>query len=320
MSKTAFITGITGQDGSYLAELLLAKGYRVFGLVSNKYNIGFDNLTTVKDKVELLQGDLLDQKSLAKALQTAKPDEIYNLAGLTFVPASWDDPSLVFAINAWGVSHLLMLIRNLMPQSRFYQATSAKIFGRPVTSPQTEETPLNPVDPYSVSKAAAHYLVKGFREHFKLFAVSGILYNHESERRGEEFVTRKITLAAAKIKKGKARDLILGDLSARQDWGYAPDYVEAMWLMLQADKPGDYIIATGELHSVEEVIKIAFEHLDLNYKDYVKVDKSLFRQSEAKEPVGDASKAKKELNWQPKTSFKEMIIKMVEHDLQLIKS
>ena len=320
MSKTAFITGITGQDGSYLAELLLSKGYRVFGLVSNKYNIGFDNLAAVKDKVELLQGDLLDQKSLAKALQTAKPDEIYNLAGLTFVPASWDDPSLVFAINAWGVSHLLMLIRNLMPQSKFYQATSAKIFGRPVVSPQTEETPLNPVDPYSVSKAAAHYLVRGFREHFKLFAVSGILYNHESERRGEEFVTRKITLAAAKIKKGLAKELSLGDLSARQDWGYAPDYVEAMWLMLQAQTAADYIIATGQLHSVEEVCQIAFEHLGLNFKDYVKVDKSLFRPSEAKEPVGDAGKAKNELNWQPKTSFRQMIIKMVEHDLQLIKS
>ncbi|HKZ35277.1 MAG TPA: GDP-mannose 4,6-dehydratase [Patescibacteria group bacterium] len=320
MSKTAFITGITGQDGSYLAELLLSKGYRVFGLVSNKYNIGFDNLAAVKDKVELLQGDLLDQKSLAKALQTAKPDEIYNLAGLTFVPASWDDPSLVFAINAWGVSHLLMLIRNLLPQSKFYQATSAKIFGRPVVSPQTEETPLNPVDPYSVSKAAAHYLVRGFREHFKLFAVSGILYNHESERRGEEFVTRKITLAAAKIKKGLAKELSLGDLSARQDWGYAPDYVEAMWLMLQAQTAADYIIATGQLHSVEEVCQIAFEHLGLNFKDYVKVDKSLFRPSEAKEPVGDAGKAKNELNWQPKTSFRQMIIKMVEHDLQLIKS
>ena len=320
MSKTAFITGITGQDGSYLAELLLSKGYRVFGLVSNKYNIGFDNLAAVKDKVELLQGDLLDQKSLAKALQTAKPDEIYNLAGLTFVPASWDDPSLVFAINAWGVSHLLMLIRNLLPQSKFYQATSAKIFGRPVVSPQTEETPLNPVDPYSVSKAAANYLVRGFREHFKLFAVSGILYNHESERRGEEFVTRKITLAAAKIKKGLAKELSLGDLSARQDWGYAPDYVEAMWLMLQAQTAVDYIIATGQLHSVEEVCQIAFEHLGLNFKDYVKVDKSLFRPSEAKEPVGDAGKAKNELNWQPKTSFRQMIIKMVEHDLQLIKS
>jgi len=320
VSKTAFITGITGQDGSYLAELLLSKGYRVFGLVSNKYNIGFDNLAAVKDKVELLQGDLLDQKSLAKALQTAKPDEIYNLAGLTFVPASWDDPSLVFAINAWGVSHLLMLIRNLLPQSKFYQATSAKIFGRPVVSPQTEETPLNPVDPYSVSKAAAHYLVRGFREHFKLFAVSGILYNHESERRGEEFVTRKITLAAAKIKKGLAKELSLGDLSARQDWGYAPDYVEAMWLMLQAQTAADYIIATGQLHSVEEVCQIAFEHLGLNFKDYVKVDKSLFRPSEAKEPVGDAGKAKNELNWQPKTSFRQMIIKMVEHDLQLIKS
>ena len=213
-----------------------------------------------------------------------------------------------------------MLIRNLMPQSKFYQATSAKIFGRPVVSPQTEETPLNPVDPYSVSKAAAHYLVRGFREHFKLFAVSGILYNHESERRGEEFVTRKITLAAAKIKKGLAKELSLGDLSARQDWGYAPDYVEAMWLMLQAQTAVDYIIATGQLHSVEEVCQIAFEHLGLNFKDYVKVDKSLFRPSEAKEPVGDAGKAKNELNWQPKTSFRQMIIKMVEHDLQLIKS
>ena len=320
MSKTAFITGITGQDGSYLAELLLQKGYRVFGLVSNKYNIGFGNIEGIKDKVELLQGDLLDQKSLAKALKQAKPDEIYNLAGFTFVPASWDDPSLVFSINAWGVSHMLMLIRNMLPQARFYQATSAKIFGRPITSPQTEETPLNPVDPYSVSKAAAHYLVRSFREHFKLFAVSGILYNHESERRGEEFVTRKISLTAARISKGLEKELVLGDLSARQDWGYAPDYVEAMWLMLQADKPDDYIIATGQLHSVEEVCAIAFEHLGLDYHKFVKTDKTLFRQSEAKEPVGDASRAKKELGWEPKTSFKEMIIKMVKHDLQLLES
>jgi GDPmannose 4,6-dehydratase len=318
-TKTALITGITGQDGSYLAEFLLNKNYQVVGLVSNKYNIGFDNLTNIKGKVELYKGDLLDQKSLVGVLKKCKPTEVYNLAGLTFVPASWDQPNLVFAINTGGVAYLLKLINNLMPKTKFYQATSAKIFGRPVSSPQTESTPLNPVDPYSISKAAAHYLVKSFREHFNLFAVSGILYNHESERRGEEFVTRKITSTAAKISQGLAKELVLGDLQAKQDWGYAPDYVEAMWLMLQQKKADDYIIATGELHSVEEVCSIAFNYFDLNYQKFVKTDRTLFRKTEAVRPVGDAQKAKRDLHWQPKTSFKEMIIKMVEHDLQLVK-
>ncbi|MCG2691571.1 GDP-mannose 4,6-dehydratase [Microgenomates group bacterium] len=242
MKPTAFITGITGQDGSYLAEFLLAKQYQVIGLVSHKHNIGWQNIESFQDQLILEPGDLLDKNSLEKIIKKFKPAEIYNLAGLTFVPASWDNPTLSLDINTLGTSRLLEAIRDFSPQTKFYQATSAKIFGLPKESPQTENTPLNPVDPYSVSKAASHYLVRDFRNHFQLFAVSGILYNHESERRGEEFVTRKISSTAAKIKLGLADKLTLGSLDSQQDWGYAPDYVEAMWLMLQQTKPDDLIL------------------------------------------------------------------------------
>jgi GDPmannose 4,6-dehydratase len=318
--KTAFITGVTGQDGSYLAELLLQKDYRVIGLVSAKHDIGEQNIAGVKGKVELVTGDLLDKASLEAVMTKFKPDEVYNLAGMTFVPKSWEDPTLTLDINLLGVSRLMELMLQFAPKSRFYQATSAKIFGLPKESPQTETTPLNPLDPYSVSKAAAHYLVQNFRDHFGLFAVSGILYNHESERRGEEFVTRKITQTAVKIKLGQADKLTLGDLEAKQDWGYAPDYVEAMWLMLQQDKAEDYIIASGETHSVRDVCEIAFSHLGLDYKKSVSTEQKLVRKSEATQLLGDSSKAKAKLKWQPKTSFKDMIIKMTENDLQLLRS
>lgn len=314
----ALITGITGQDGSYLAELLLAKGYEVIGMVSDKNDIGMQNIDAFKDKLILETGDLLDLKSIKSIFAKYQFNEVYNLAGITFVPTSWQKPTLTFDVNTLGVLRILEIIRDDSPTTKFYQATSAKIFGLPLESPQTESTPLNPVDPYSVSKAAAHALVQNFRNHFNLFAVSGILYNHESERRGEEFVTRKISLTAAKIKLGLESSLTLGSLDARQDWGYAPDYVEAMWQMLQVEKPADYIIASGELHSVKEVCQIAFSHLGLDYQQYVKTDSKFFRKTEAKEPYGDPAKAKKELGWQPKTTFEQMVIKMVENDLQLL--
>jgi len=319
MKPIAFITGITGQDGSYLAEFLLAKDYQVVGLISNQHNIGFTNIKSFKHQLILEAGDLLDNNSLEKIIKKFKPVEIYNLASLTFIPASWDKPTLTLDINTLGTSRLLEAIRDFSPRTKFYQATSAKIFGLPKESPQTENTPLNPVDPYSISKAASHYLVRGFRNHFGTFAVSGILYNHESERRGEEFVTRKITQTVAKIKLGLTGKLTLGSLDSQQDWGYAPDYVEAMWLMLQQAKPDDYIIASGQLHSVKDVCEIAFSHLNLDYQKFVVTDKKFVRKTEALSPVGNPAKASQVLGWQPKIDFKTMIIKMVENDLKLLK-
>lgn len=319
MKSIALITGITGQDGSYLAELLLQKNYQVVGLVSSKFNIGFDNIKTIKSQLTLEVGDLLNEKSLQKIIAKYQPRELYNLGGLTFIPASWQTPTLALDINTLGVSRLLTAIRDHSPQTRFYQATSAKIFGIPRESPQTELTPLRPVDPYGVAKACAHYLVQNFRRHFNLFAVSGILYNHESERRGLEFVTRKITAAAAKIKLGQAKELVLGDLSAEQDWGYAPDYVQAMWLMLQQEKPNDYIIASGQSHSVREACELAFSAVGLSYRDFVITDKKLMRRSESCRLIGNYNHAKQELGWQPQVSFKAMIHKMVQNDLKLLK-
>ncbi len=319
MKKSAFITGITGQDGSYLAELLLKKNYQVIGLISSKFNIGYQNIQTFKDQLILEKGDLLNQDSLETIIKKYTPTEVYNLAGLTFVPTAWEKPTLALDINTLGTSRILKAIRDYSPKTKFYQATSAKIFGLPKQSPQTESTPLNPVDPYSISKACAHYLTVSFRNHFNLFAVSGILYNHESERRGPEFVTRKITQTAVKIKLGLAKKLSLGNLDAQQDWGYAPDYVKAMWLMLQQKNPNDYIIASGQLHSVRDICQIAFSHLGLDYKKHIIINKKFFRKIEAKAPVGNPAKAKKALGWQLKTSFKQMIIKMVENDLELTK-
>ncbi len=304
--KTALITGITGQDGSYLAELLLQKQYQVIGLVSQKYNIGWQNVAHIKSKLVIEDGDLLAKNSLEAVIKKYHPDEIYNLAGLTFIPASWDQLTLTLDINTLGVSRILEVIKNHSPKSRFYQASSAKMLSKPE-------------DPYSISKAAAHLLVKAFRDHFNLFACSGIMYNHESVRRGPEFVTRKITLGAAKIKLGLEKKLTLGNLDAQQDWGYAPDYVKAMWLMLQQHQPDDYTIASGQLHSVRDICQIAFSHLRLNYQDFVTIDQALFRPAKTP-PLGDTTKARKILGWQPKTSFKDMIVKMVDHDLKEIKN
>lgn len=320
--KIALITGITGQDGSYLAELLLKKNYQVVGLVSLKNDIGDQNIKGFSEQLILEKGDLLDQDSLLNIFKKHQPQEVYNLGGITFAPVSWGKSTLTLDVNTLGTSRLLEIIRDFSPQTKFYQATSAKIFGQPQESPQTENTRLNPNDPYSVSKACSHYLVKNFRKHFNLFAVSGILYNHESERRGPEFVTRKITLAAVKIKLGLEEKLTLGNLAARQDWGYAPDYIEAMWLMLQQEKADDYIIASGQTHSVQDICRIAFSHLGLDYQQLVITDQKFLRKTESEIHsvlLGDSTKAKNNLHWQPKVSFEEMIIKMVENDLKLMK-
>lgn len=317
MQRIALITGITGQDGSYLSELLLKKGYTVVGLVSTQHNIGWQNIAHIKSQLILEDGDLLDQNSLERVFAKHHPSEVYNLGGLTFVPGSWEKPTLTLDINLLGVSRLLELIATNYKQTKFYQASTAKIFGDPVEIPQTETTPIQPLDPYSVSKASAHFLTQAIRRQFDIFAVSGILYNHESERRGPEFVTRKITSTAAKIKLGLQTTLELGDLDAQQDWGYAPDYVEAMWLMLQQPKPDDFIIATGQLHSVRDICEIAFTQLDLNYQDFVTINQQFIRKQKAKALTGNPAKAKKTLGWQPKTTFKDMIIKMVENDLQI---
>lgn len=319
MTKTAFITGITGQDGSYLSELLLTKNYKVVGLISSKYNIGFHNIKNIQDKLILETGDLLDETSLERIILKYKPDEIYNLGGVTFIPLSWEKPILTFKVNTLAVLSMLNIINKNLKKTRFFQATSAKIFGDPLIAPQTEETEIRPFGPYGVSKASSHFLVQNYRNHFNLFAVSGIMYNHESERRGIEFVTRKITYNAVSIKLGRIKSLTLGDIDARQDWGYAPDYVEAMWLMLQQEKASDYIIASGKLHSVKEVCEIAFTYLNLDWKKYVKYDQSLVRKEVAKKFYGDSGKAKKILGWKPKTSFVDMIKKMVDNDLKLSK-
>ncbi len=320
MKKKALITGITGQDGSYLAELLLQKGYQIIGMVSATNDIGSANIDHIKSKLILESGDLLDKHSIDKIIKKYCPDEIYNLAGITFVPISWDKPELVHNVNSLGVLRILTAIRDFSPHSRFFQATSSKIFGDAYSRQEKNiyyqdlTTIYNPKEPYGVSKLTAHESVRIFREHFNIFAVSGILYNHESVRRGIEFVTRKITKGAVDIKKGIKKELFLGNLDAKADWGYAPDYVKAMWLMLQNNKPHDYIISTGKINSVRDICHIAFNYLDLDYKKYVKINKNFYRPFD-KIYLGDSSKIIKELNWQISLNFKQMIIKMVEYDL-----
>lgn len=315
---TAFITGITGQDGSYLAELLLQKEYKVVGLISSKYNIGYQNIEHIQDKLILEDGDLLDAQSLERIFESHKPDEVYNLAGITFVPASWEKPTLTLDVNTLGVARMLELIATKHKGTKFFQASSSRMFGDVTSSPQDEHTPFNPQEPYSVSKVAAHQLATVMRDHFDIFVATAIMYNHESERRGPEFVTRKITQAAAKIKYGQADSVELGDLEAKQDWGYAPDYVEAMWLMLQHEIAEDFILASGEYHSVKDICQIAFDRVGLNYQNYVKINPAFVRKENVTYPQGDISKAKQMLNWQPKVSFEAMIQKMVDHDLELL--
>ena len=313
-SRRALITGITGQDGSYLAELLLDKGYEVFGLTRRLSATNYWRIEHLLDRLTLIPGDLLDQLSLIRAIERSQPHELYNLAAMSFVPASWDQPMLSCEFNSQGVTRVLEAVRVVDKSIRLYQASSSEMFGKVREIPQVETTPFYPRSPYGVSKAFGHYITVNYRESYNLFAVSGILFNHESPRRGLEFVTRKVTDGVAKIKLGLANSLSLGNLDAHRDWGFAGDYVRAMWLMLQQDTPDDYLVATGEAHSVKDLVKIAFGHAGLEWKRYVKLDPALIRPAEVDHLIGDASKAKAKLGWAPSVDFKGLVTMMVDAD------
>jgi GDPmannose 4,6-dehydratase len=315
---SALITGITGQDGSYLAELLLEKGYEVHGMVRRASTEKFDRIEHLRDRITLHQADLLDHRSLVDALRAAKPDEVYNLAAMSFVAVSWIQPTLTAEFTGVGVTRMLEAVREVCPEARFYQASSSEMFGKVLETPQTETTPFYPRSPYGVAKVYGHHITVNYRESYDLFATSGILFNHESPRRGLEFVTRKITWHAAAIKAGKRDELALGNLDAKRDWGYAKDYVEAMWLMLQHDKPDDFVIATGETNTVRRCVEVAFDEAGLDWEQYVRLDPAFLRPAEVDLLVGDPGKAKRELGWEPKTSFEELIRLMVRADLELL--
>jgi len=317
---TALITGITGQDGSYLAELLLAKGYTVVGMVRRTSTINFDRIRHIQNDVELVQGDLLDQSSLVDIVREYRPTEIYNLAAQSFVPTSWKQPVLTGEFTALGVTRMLEALRQVDPGIRFYQASSSEMFGKVVEVPQRESTPFYPRSPYGVAKVYGHWITVNYRESYDLFACSGILFNHESPRRGLEFVTHKVTHAAARIKLGKQKELRLGNLDSRRDWGFAGDYVKAMWLMLQQPEPDDYVIATGETHSVRELCEVAFGHLGLDYQEHVVIDPKFLRPAEVDLLVGDPAKAGTKLGWEPAVTFKGLIEMMVDADLEALKS
>jgi GDPmannose 4,6-dehydratase len=316
---TALVTGITGQDGSYLAELLLQKGYQVIGVARRSSTVNYERINHILDDIKVVQGDLQDQGSLLNLLEEYKPSEVYNLAAQSFVPTSWNQPALTGDVTALGVTRMLEAIRFVNPKIRFYQASSSEMFGKVLEVPQSEETPFYPRSPYGVAKVYGHWITINYRESFNLFATSGILFNHESPRRGLEFVTRKISDAVAKIKLGKAKELRLGNLEAQRDWGFAGDYVQAMWLMLQQDTPDNYVIGTGETHSVKEFCEIAFSHVDLDYKEFVVVDEKFYRPAEVDLLISDPSKAKKELKWHPQVSFKQLATMMVDADLARLK-
>lgn len=318
MPKTALITGITGQDGSYLADLLLQKGYDVYGIVRRSSTEKFDRINHIRSKISLIQADLLDQLSLIDAIEHSKPDEVYNLAAQSFVPTSWKQPILTGQFTALGVTKMLEAIRLVNKDIRFYQASSSEMFGKVTEAPQNEKTPFYPRSPYAVAKVYGHFITINYRESYDIFAVSGILFNHESPRRGLEFVTRKITDGAARIKLGKASELYLGNLKARRDWGYAGDYVRAIWSMLQQDEPTDYVISTGKTHSVEEFADMAFKYVGLDYREYVKLDEALLRPAEVEHLVGDSSKAHRELQWKPQVDIKSLVEMMVDFDLHRI--
>lgn len=313
--KKALITGITGQDGSYLAELLLSKGYQVTGMVRRASTETFDRICHIKDRISLVQADLLDPSSLAKALEAAEPDEVYNLAAMSFVPTSWSQPVLTGEFTALGVTRMLEALRTVCPKAHFYQASSSEMFGKVRETPQSENTPFYPRSPYGVAKAYGHFITVNYRESYNLFAVSGILFNHESPRRGKEFVTRKITDGVARIKAGQLKELRMGNLDAKRDWGFAGDYVEAMWRMLQADAPDDYVVATGETHSVREFLEIAFGHVGLDYRDYTVVDPAFIRPAEVELLLGDSTKARTTLGWAPKVDFPGLVKMMVDADM-----
>jgi GDPmannose 4,6-dehydratase len=314
----ALITGITGQDGSYLAELLLDHGYEVHGMVRRASTEKFDRIEHLRDRITLHQGDLLDHRSLVDALRASRPHELYNLAAMSFVAVSWIQPTLTAEFTGVGVTRMLEAMREACPEARFYQASSSEMFGKVREVPQTESTPFYPRSPYGVAKVYGHHITVNYRESYGLHASSGILFNHESPRRGLEFVTRKITWHAAAIKLGLARELRLGNLDAERDWGFAGDYVRAMWLMLQQDQPDDYVIATGEAHSVRECVEVAFEYAGLAVDDHVVIDPSFMRPAEVEHLVGDASKARRVLGWEPAVSFEQLVRMMVDADLALL--
>jgi GDPmannose 4,6-dehydratase len=318
--RKALVTGITGQDGSYLAELLLEKGYEVHGMVRRASTEKFDRIEQIRDRIVLHQGDLLDQRSLVDALRAANPSEIYNLAAMSFVAVSWIQPTLTAEFTGVGVTRMLEAMREVCPEARFYQASSSEMFGKVLEVPQTETTPFYPRSPYGVAKAYGHFITVNYRESYDLHATSGILFNHESPRRGLEFVTRKITWHAAAIKHGLLKEVRLGNLDAERDWGYAKDYVEAMWLMLQQDSPEDYVIATGEAHSVRECCEVAFDEAGLgDFEQYVTIDPAFVRPAEVDRLIGTPAKAERDLGWKPETSFEELIRLMTRADLELLK-
>ncbi len=316
---TAIITGITGQDGSYLAELLLKKGYQVIGVARRSSTVNYERIQHFVDDITVVQGDLQDQGSLLSLLEEYKPSEVYNLAAQSFVPTSWNQPALTGDVTALGVTRMLEAIRFVNPKIRFYQASSSEMFGKVMEVPQSENTPFYPRSPYGVAKVYGHWITINYRESFDMFATSGILFNHESPRRGMEFVTRKISNAVASIKLGKTKELRLGNLEAQRDWGFAGDYVEAMWLMLQQDHPDNYVIGTGETHPVREFCEIAFAHVDLDYKDYVVMDEKFYRPAEVDLLISDPSKARTQLKWEPAVSFNELVTMMVDSDMARLK-
>ena len=314
--KTALITGITGQDGSYLAELLLEKGYRVFGLVRRSSTVTFERIHHIQDRIEFLSGDLADQNSLLYALQECRPDEVYNLAAQSFVQTSWTQPVLTGDVTALGVTRMLEAIRVFDPKVRFYQASSSEMFGKVQAVPQREDTPFYPRSPYGVAKVYGHWATVNYRESYGIYAVSGILFNHESPRRGLEFVTRKVTDGVARIRLGRADKIHLGNLDARRDWGFAGDYVRAMWLMLQQDTPDDYVVATGVTHSVRELVETAFEHVGLDWREHVVQDERFMRPAEVDLLIGDATRAREALGWEPEVDFRGLVRMMVDADLE----
>jgi GDPmannose 4,6-dehydratase len=315
---TALITGITGQDGSYLADFLLEKGYRVVGVVRRSSTVNFDRIQHIQDRIEIVQGDLLDQGSLVQLLQEYRPHEVYNLAAQSFVPTSFNQPVLTGEVTALGVTRMLEAIRIVDRNIRFYQASSSEMFGKVQEVPQTEKTPFYPRSPYGVAKVYGHYITVNYRESYGLFAVSGILFNHESPRRGLEFLPRKVAHGVARIKLGLANELCLGNLEARRDWGYAPDYVRGICLMLQQEKPDDYVLATGETHSVREFVQIAFDHVGLDWEQYVVVDPKYYRPAEVDLLVGNPAKARRVLGWEPTVTFEQLVRLMVDADLALL--
>ncbi len=317
--KTALITGVTGQDGSYLAEFLLKKDYEVYGIVRRSSSSNFERIKHIQDDLKLLQGDLLDQNSLIEAIEGSRPDEVYNLGAQSFVPTSWNQPVLTGEFTALGVTRILEAIRLVNKKIRFYQASSSEMFGKVAEVPQNEQTVFYPRSPYGVAKLYAHWITVNYRESYDLFCCSGILFNHESPRRGLEFVTKKVSDAVARIKMGLSNELRMGNLDAKRDWGFAGDFVEAMWLMVQQDEPEDYVISTDEAHSVKELVEVAFDHVGLNWKDYVVVDHKFVRPAEVDLLLGDSAKARNKLKWQPKVKFEELIRMMVDYDIERYK-